>query len=147
MMILAFFGDNTAAQDAVVAELVDTVTSHNIDHVDNDRRRLSTEQKIGRIQRLVSSRNRRDTVTVVTGITEVMEYQMLMHRKAVFCVLPGILPSILSRGFIPIGNDFLYVSLCPARLNTEAKRRIFMTPEEAFSECYRRELNLKKGEA
>lgn len=144
MMILAFFGDDSKAQNAIVTQLEAVVKSHIIDHLDNDRAFLSSEQKIGRVQRLVSSRNRRDTVTVVTGITEKMEYQMLQQRGAVFCVLPGVLPAILSRGYVPIDNTFLYVSTNPARLDSAAKRRLFMTPEEAFSECYRRDLNLKK---
>ncbi|OUE50293.1 hypothetical protein [Citrobacter amalonaticus] len=144
MMILGFFGDDAVAQEKVVAQLERAVKDFNIDHINNDRRLLSAEQKIGRVQRLVASRNRRDTVTVVTGITEVMEYQMLMHSGAVFCVLPGVLPSILSRGYIPIDETFLYVTHSAAALNTEAKRRVYMTPEEAFSECYRREMRLSK---
>lgn len=146
MMILAFFGDDAAIQEKVVAQLERTVKGFNIDHINNDRRRLSTEQKIGRVQRLVAGRNCRSTVTVVTGITEIMEYQMLMHCGAVFCILPGVLPSILSRGYIPIDETFLYVTHSAAALNTEAKRRVYMTPEEAFSECYRREMRLfRKG--
>lgn len=144
MMILAFFGDDAAVQEKIVAQLESTVKGFNIDHINNDRRLLSTDQKIGRVQRLVASRNRRDTLTVVTGITDVMEYQMLTQCGAVFCVLPGVLPSLLSRGHIPIDSSFLYVTHTPAALNTEAKRRVFMTPEEAFSECYRREMRLSK---
>ncbi|MCV4677871.1 hypothetical protein OFC08_33905, partial [Escherichia coli] len=78
MMILAFFGDNHQIQSQVVHYLDQTIKGFVIDHIDNDSKRLSVEQKIGGVQRLVASRNRRDTVTVVTGITEVMEYQMLL---------------------------------------------------------------------
>lgn len=146
MMILAFFGDNKKLQEKVVTYLEDNIKGFTIDHVDNDSSCLSADQKISRVQRLVASRNRRDTVTVVTGITEVMEYQMLMHRGAVFCVLPGSLPPILARGFIPIDETFLYVTHNRSALDSEAKRRVYMMPDEAFSECYRREMGLaKKG--
>ncbi|EBV4003326.1 hypothetical protein F9N47_23155 [Salmonella enterica] len=144
MMILAFFGDNRALQEKVVTYLEDNINGFTIDHVDNDSSYLSVDQKIGRIQRLVAARNRRDTVTVVTGITEVMEYQMLMHRSAVFCVLPGSLPPILSRGFVPIDEKFLYVTHSRSVLDTEAKRRVYIMPDEAFSECYRREMGLNR---
>lgn len=146
MMILAFFGDNHQIQSQVMHYLDQTIKGFVIDHIDNDSKRLSVEQKIGRVQRLVASRNRRDTVTVVTGITEVMEYQMLLHRGAVFCVLPGILPAILARGFVPIDESFLYVTPSRSLLDTEAKRRIYILPDEAFSECYRREMRLGKRE-
>lgn len=144
MMILAFFGDNREAQGKIVDHLEASIKGFTIDHIDNDRGRLSTEQKLGRIQRLVASRNRRDTLVVVTGVTEVMEYQMLMQRRAVFCVLPGTLPVILSRGFVPIDKTFLYVTHSLSVLDTDAKRRVYILPDEAFSECYRREMGASR---
>lgn len=144
MMILAFFGDNAEQHEKVVEQLELKVKGFNIEHVDNNRSYLSVEQKVSRIQRLVTSRNRRDTVTVVTGITEIMEYRLLVPVGAVFCIMPGVLPPVLSRGLIPIDDSFLYVTLKASELDTEAKRRIYMAPDEAFSECYRRDLGLSR---
>ncbi len=73
MMILAFFGDNHQIQSQVVHYLDQTIKGFVIDHIDNDSKRLSVEQKIGGVQRLVASRNRglraNGTKTYVYGIT------------------------------------------------------------------------------
>ena len=49
MMILAFFGDNHQIQSQVVHYLDQTIKGFVIDHIDNDSKRLSVEQKIGGI--------------------------------------------------------------------------------------------------
>lgn len=46
MMILAFFGDNHQIQSQVVHYLDQTIKGFVIDHIDNDSKRLSVEQKI-----------------------------------------------------------------------------------------------------
>ncbi|EFC5290816.1 hypothetical protein CRA15_005024 [Escherichia coli] len=47
MMILAFFGDNHQIQSQVVHYLDQTIKGFVIDHIDNDSKHLSVDQKIG----------------------------------------------------------------------------------------------------
>jgi hypothetical protein len=92
---------------------------------------------------LATVRKGRDTVTVITGVNTFAEYELLARRNAVFCITPGELPRVLSRGEVAINREFLYVAGARSHLDTDAKRRVYGTMLQAFSECFARELRTR----
>lgn len=144
MMILALLGTSRVQQQAIVNTLVDELTGFSVRHVDNCD--CDADRKHRNLSSVLLGRNYRDTVTIVTGVSTAHEYNYLAQYRAVFCLLPGILPRILGSGEVAITSDFLYVALAPNKMATLEKRRVYISPLEAFSECYHRErVNLQKG--
>lgn len=139
MMILVLLGSSRLQQQTIVDTLVKELSGYSVRHIDNGSDICNADKKYRNLNAALLGRNYGDTVTVVTGVDSVTEYNYLVRYRAVFCLLPGILPRIFSSGEIPITNDFLYVSLAPAKMATLEKRRVYMSPLEAFSECYQRQ--------
>lgn len=81
-----------------------------------------------------------DTVLCVMGVANVDEYKFLKKHKALFCLLPGALPRLLTLHDIEIDDDFIFVTDDPEALETAAKRRVYCDPEAAFSRCLVAEL-------
>lgn len=139
MMILVLLGTSRIQQKAIVDALVKGLSGHSVRHIDNGSDICDANKKYRNLNTALLGRNYGDTVTVITGVDSVTEYNYLARYHAVFCLLPGILPRIFGSGEIPITNDFLYVSLAPSKMTTLDKRRVYMSPLEAFSECYQRQ--------
>ena len=141
MMILVLLGGQHAVQLQLVDELRDELKSDfQIIHIDNDPATNTADSKRANLSRLAAIRQTRDTVTIITGVNTLAEYDLLARRRAVFCIIPGELPRLLARGEVPITRDFLYVADRRASLDTDAKRRVYGTMAQAFSECFAREL-------
>lgn len=136
MMIMVLLGSSRIHQHEVVKALSDELNGYSVRHIDND---CDADKKHRNLNHALLGRHYRDTVTVVTGVSSYSEYIYLKQRRAVFCVLPGVLPALLRSEDVAIGPDFLYVALAPNKLATLEKRRVYMSPLEAFSECYLRE--------
>lgn len=139
MMILVLLGTSRVQQQTIVDTLVKELPSYSVRHVDNSSDICDANKKHRNLNAALLGRNYGDTVTVITGVDSVTEYNYLVRYRAVFCLLPGVLPRIFGSGEIPITDDFLYVSLAPAKMATLEKRRVYMSPLEAFSECYHRQ--------
>ncbi len=140
MMILVLLGTSRVQQQAVVDALVKDLTGgYSVRHIDNGSDICDADKKHRNLNSVLLGRNYSYTVTIVTGVDTVSEYNYLAQYRAVFCLLPGILPRMLGSGEIPITNDFLYVALAPNKMATLEKRRVYMSPLEAFSECYQRQ--------
>lgn len=141
MMILVLLGTSRVQQQAIVDALTlsNEMKGFSVRHIDNGDDVCDANRKHSNLNRALLGRNYRDTVTVVTGVSSVQEYNYLAQYRAVFCLLPGILPRILGSGEVPITDDFLYVALAPNKMATLEKRRVYISPVEAFSECYQRE--------
>ena len=139
MMILVLLGSSRLQQKTIVDTLVYELSSYSVRHIDNGSDICDASKKHRNLTSALLGRNYGDTVTVVTGVDSVTEYNYLTQYRAVFCLLPGILPRIFGSGEIPITDEFLYVSLAPSKMATLEKRRVYMSPLEAFSECYQRQ--------
>lgn len=139
MMILVLLGSSRLQQQKIVDTLAKELSGYSVRHVDNGSDICDANKKHRNLNTALLGRNYGDTVTVVTGVDSVTEYNYLARYRSVFCLLPGILPRIFGSGEIPITNDFLYVSLAPEKMSTLEKRRVYMSPLEAFSECYQRQ--------
>lgn len=145
MMILVLLGGTRTAQARLVEELEEEVSSDfHVSHIDNNPELHNQDQKYANLTRLTTSRIGRDTVTIVTGVNSKPEFEILSRHRAVFCVIPGVLPRILSRGEIAITPEFLYVASKSIVLTTEEKRRVYGSILHAFSECYSREMQLNR---
>lgn len=144
MMILVLLGTSRVQQQVIVDTLVKELVGYSVRHIDNGSDVCDADKKHRNLNAALLGRNYGDTVTIVTGIDSVFEYNYLARYRAVFCLLPGILPRMLGSGEIPITNDFLYVALAPAKMATLEKRRVYMSPLEAFSECYQRQRGGRK---
>lgn len=138
MMILVLLGTSRVQQQTIVDTLARELSGYSVRHVDNGSDICDASKKHRNLNAALLGRNYGDTVTVITGVDSVTEYNYLVRYRAVFCLLPGVLPRIFGSGEIPITDDFLYVSLAPAKMATLEKRRVYMSPLEAFSECYQR---------
>ena len=148
MMILVLLGTSRVQQQAIVDALTfsDEMKGFSVRHIDNGSDICDADKKHSNLNRALLGRNYRDTVTVITGVSTVQEYNYLSQYRAVFCLLPGILPRMLGSGEVPITNDFLYVALAPQKMATLQQRRVYISPIEAFSECYQRERqNVSRG--
>ncbi|MEI9745870.1 hypothetical protein [Enterobacter ludwigii] len=139
MMILVLLGSSRLQQQKIVDTLAKELSGYSVRHVDNGSDICDANKKHRNLNTALLGRNYGDTVTVVTGVDSVTEYNYLARYRSVFCLLPGILPRIFGSGEIPITNDFLYISLAPEKMSTLEKRRVYMSPLEAFSECYQRQ--------
>ena len=139
MMILVLLGTSRVQQQTIVETLVRELSGYSVRHVDNGSDICDASKKHRNLNAALLGRNYGDTVTVITGVDSVTEYNYLVRYRAVFCLLPGVLPRIFGSGEIPITDDFLYVSLAPAKMATLEERRVYMSPLEAFSECYQRQ--------
>lgn len=138
MMILVLLGSSWVQQQAIVDTLAKELKGHSVRHIDNRADICDANKKHRNLNSVLLGRNYGDTVTVVTGISTAAEYNYLAQYRAVFCLLPGILPRMLGSGEIAITSDFLYVSLAPQKMATLEKQRVYISPLEAFSECYHR---------
>lgn len=139
MMILVLLGTSRVQQQTIVETLARELSGYSVRHVDNGSDICDASKKHRNLNAALLGRNYGDTVTVITGVDSVTEYNYLVRYRAVFCLLPGVLPRIFGSGEILITDDFLYVSLAPAKMATLEKRRVYMSPLEAFSECYQRQ--------
>jgi len=74
-----------------------------------------------------------DTVLCVLGVSNIHEFNILHRRGAMFGILPGSLPSLLTRNEIKINDRFIFIAGNPDQLETAAKRRQFHDPASAFS--------------
>lgn len=146
MMIMAIFGGKPNDQQAIVDELEEELkNSFKINHINNDSGIYSTDQKYANLSRHFLSRNYRDTVTIVTGVNTQAEYDLLNKNRAVMCILPGSLNRLFTAGGNSITDKFVFVSRVPAKLDSPAKRNLYMTPQEAFSMCYARERGFEQN--
>lgn len=139
MMILVLLGSSRVQQQTIVDTLTYELSGYSVRHIDNGSDICDASKKHRNLNDALLGRKYGDTVTVVTGVDSVTEYNYLARYRAVFCLLPGILPRIFGSGEIPITDDFIYVSLAPSKMATLEKRRVYMSPLEAFSECYQRQ--------
>lgn len=146
MMIIVLLGTSRVQQQAITNVLIDELKDFSVRIVDNDPEKNNIDTKHRNLSSVILGRNYRDTVTVVTGVNSLHEFEMLDRARAVFCILPGTLPGFLCSGAVNITKDFLYVALAPEKLATMEKRRVYISPLEAFSECYLRERqSLQRG--
>jgi len=139
MMILVLLGTSRVQQQTIVETLARELHGYSVRDVDNGSDICDASKKHRNLNAALLGRSYGDTVTVITGVDSVTEYNYLVRYRAVFCLLPGVLPRIFGSGEIPITDDFLYVSLAPTKMATLEKRRVYMSPLEAFSECYQRQ--------
>lgn len=145
MMILVLLGGSKAAQLRLVDELEEEISrDFRISHIDNDQALNDQDRKYANLTRLTTNRVGRDTVTVVTGVNTLPEFEILSRHRAAFCIIPGALPRPLARGEVEITSDFLYVSSKSIVLPDAAKRRVYGTIVHAFSECYAREMHFER---
>lgn len=134
MMILAFMGSDLPAQNKLIQELAKEIrpdyrvkkillpsTGHGL--------------RVNLLKSAIAAAPAPDVVTVFPGITREDEIAVLSKRRAFFCVLPGVLPRVLSQGKVAIDERFIFVAHDPVRLEDERKRKMFCRPDEAFSRC------------
>lgn len=140
MMIMAIFGGKPNDQQAIVNELEEELKNDfKINHINNNSDIYSSDQKYANLSAHFLRRGYRDTVTIVTGVNAQAEYDLLIKNRAVMCILPGSLNRLFTVGGNSITDKFVFVSRVPAKLDSQAKRNLYMTPQEAFSTCYARE--------
>lgn len=146
MMIMVLLGTSRIQQQAIVDDLADArdMEGFSVRHVDNNPNHNDADRKLRNLTTFLTGKNYRDTVTIVTGISSLVEFDLLNSYGATFCILPGIHPAFLTGGEVNITDDFLHVALAPQKLAALTRRRIHISPLEAFSECYMRERNRGK---
>lgn len=143
MMLMAFIGGSSELQKSAVDELASELRGFKVQLINNNSEHADADLKYRRINRVVLGRARRDTVTIITGVDTQAEYDLLKRNRAVFCIMSSYLPPLFNSN--AIDGSCLFVSRFPERKTTEAKRRMYLTPTEAFSECYRREREATVG--
>jgi len=141
MMLMAFVGGQHSAQVVMARQLAKDLKGwYRVEHIDNAGGSLAPEEKFSRLSRLISNRkaNRkaRDLVIVVTGINEQCEFELMRNHQATICIAHAPLHSLFDEN--PITPADLFVCCRPGSLESEQKRKQYITPEEAFSACYSR---------
>lgn len=141
MMLMAFVGGQHSAQVVMARQLAkDLKGCYRVEHIDNAGASLDPGEKFTRLRRLIlnrkANRKARDLVIVVTGINEQCEFDLLRRHHATICIPHAPLHSLFDDN--PITPADLFVCCRPGSLESEQKRRQYITPEEAFSACYSR---------
>ncbi|EMP7139241.1 hypothetical protein ROV06_004958 [Serratia marcescens] len=140
-MIMAFVGGQHSAQVVMAQQLAkDLKGCYRVKHIDTVAGSLEPEKKLARLRRLIlnrkANRKARDLVIVVTGINEQCELDLLRRHQATICIPHAPLHSLFDEN--PITPADLFVCCRSGSLESEQKRRQYITPEEAFSACYSR---------
>lgn len=134
MMILAFMGSDLPSQNSLILQMERAIKpDYRLHKVSFPSRKEGAS--LNTIRTATSNAVEPDLLTVFTGIVREEEIALLRGRGAFFCVLPGALPRVLLSGRVGIDDQFIFVTSSPGKCGTEAKRKMYCTPEEAFSRC------------
>lgn len=134
MMIMAFLGSAQAEQRAFVEQLAQGISpAYRVKMVNFAG--LPVGKRVNTIRRCLNDGVPPHAILIFTGITTEEEMAALRKRRALFVIMPGTLPRVLLNGRVEIDRSFIYAHLNPEQLDTEAKRRLYMDPEAAFSCC------------
>lgn len=145
MKVLAFVGSHVLAQARIVRAMADRITpDYRVKRLRLDNPGFVGGRRLAAIRRELANGVAGDTVLTVMGVNNVEEFQLLRRHNAMFCILPGALPRLLTSHDIEIGDRFVFVTENPDELETPAKRRLYCDPEAAFSRCLVDELRRKR---
>ncbi|KAA5937577.1 hypothetical protein F3I27_21820 [Pantoea sp. Bo_2] len=134
MMILAFMGSDLPAQNSLIALMERAIKpDYRLHKITFSSRKEGAS--LNTIRTATAAGAGPELLTVFTGIVREEEIALLRARGAFFCVLPGVLPRVLLSGRVGIDDQFIFVTSSPGKCGTEAKRKMYCTPEEAFSRC------------
>lgn len=148
MKILAFIGANSTEQARIVRQMAQQIApSYQVKRLRLDRFSSIARRRTADLRRHCATAIPSDAVLTVMGVTSVEEFNVLTRNKALFCVLPGQLPRLLTAHDIKIDDRFIFVTGSPQTLETPEKRRMFCDPESAFSRVLVDEIRRKGAPA
>lgn len=146
MKVLAFLGCHIAEQAKLIAKMSQQITpDYRVKSFRINAPGLVGAGRIVALRHWLAAGVPPDTVLCVLGVSNIHEFKILHRRGAMFGILPGSLPSLLTQNEIKIDERFIFVAGNPDQLETEAKRSQFNDPASAFSLVLVNELNRSRS--